>query len=138
MPLSSDDSVVVIPLINHARLLLDKLKPDGSNTHTVAAVATTSTGTPYTGLNLYHFTGGPCAELVLLANAAADNAVSELTHIVAVGNEGRGVLNPCGRCRQVLVDLCPEVKVVCKGREGQVEVVEARELLPYVYAPPGD
>jgi hypothetical protein len=33
----------------------------------------------------YHFTGGPCAEVVVIG-AAAGAGVTELTHIVAVGN----------------------------------------------------
>lgn len=111
----------------------------------VAAAATTSTGRTFTGINVYHFTGGPCAELVVLANAAAENAIGALTHIVAVGNGDRGVLSPCGRCRQVLLDICPDIRVVLRkgdaggggGGEGMgdtgMDVVYVRELLPGAY-----
>lgn len=38
-----------------------------SENHTVAAAALTKNGKVITSLNLYHFTGGPCAELALMA-----------------------------------------------------------------------
>lgn len=114
-------------LIATATALITSLPP--FTAHTVAAAALTTTGATLTGINVYHFTGGPCAELVPLGNAAG----AELALMVAVRNEGRGVLNPCGRCRQVLVELCPEVRVVVRGGDGWVEVVGVRDLLPWLY-----
>jgi cytidine deaminase len=101
-------------------------------THTVAAAVLTDDGTVATGLNLYHFTGGPCAELVALANAAA-TTTSPVRAVVAVGDRGRGVLAPCGRCRQVLADLFPEVTTLVPGPDGP-RVVPVPELLPASYA----
>lgn len=132
-----DDPTIANHLINVATTLITSLPTN--DIHSVASAALTANGTTLTGVNVYHFTGGPCAEIVLLGNAAASNAVGSLTHIVAVGNEGRGVLNPCGRCRQVLLDFCPGVKVVCVGDGGEVVVVVGiRSLLPMAYAPPLD
>jgi len=79
--------------------------------HTTAPAARAGDGRILTGLNVFHFTGGPCAELVVLGRAAAEG-VDELTQIVAVGDRDRGILSPCGRCRQVLLDLCPHIRVV--------------------------
>ena len=108
-----------------------------SEDHSVAAAALSSDGRIFTGANVYHFAGGPCAELVVLGVAAADPSTPRLTHIVAVGNKGRGVLNPCGRCRQVLRDLAPEIKVVAKEGNGKGEsglsVMRVEELLPFSY-----
>jgi cytidine deaminase len=120
-----------------------------SENHSVAAAALSSTGAIYTGVNVFHFTGGPCAELVVLGVAAAAGAVDKLTHMVAVVGRDRGnrVLSPCGRCRQVLCDLRPEIKVIveCASDAGQrgtageenrnLEVVAVTDLLParYVY-----
>jgi cytidine deaminase len=42
-------------------------------------------GHMYGGINVYHFTGGPCAELVALGHARASGA-RELVTVVAVGN----------------------------------------------------
>jgi cytidine deaminase len=79
-------------------------------------------------VNLFHFTGGPCAELVALAAARAGGA-TEITHIVAVGNHGRGVKAPCGRDRQVLADSYPQIRVVIPTASGERSVAIA-DLLP--------
>jgi cytidine deaminase len=109
-----------------------------TKTYSVASAALSSDGRIFTGMNVYHFAGGPCAEIVALGNAAAGGAADDLTLIVAVGNKKRGVIPPCGRCRQMLLDLCPEINIIVVD-ETQVEienearklkVVPNRELLP--------
>ncbi|QIG42691.1 cytidine deaminase [Nocardioides anomalus] len=100
--------------------------------HTVAAAGLTVGGRVVTGLNLSHFTGGPCSELVVLANAAAAGD-GRLVLVVAVGNRGRGVIAPCGRCRQVLLDLQPDVAVLVPDAGGATRAVPVRELLPEAY-----
>lgn len=55
----------------------------GNPDHTVAAAAMDTTGRIFSGVNVYHFTGGPCAELVVLGQAAAAEA-GPLTTMVAV------------------------------------------------------
>ena len=80
---------------------------DGGENHTVAAAAMDTTGRIHTGVNVFHFTGGPCAELVAIGAAAAANA-GPLVTIVAVGNQTRGVLAPRGRCRQVISGVLRE------------------------------
>ncbi|KAJ0423549.1 cytidine deaminase-like protein [Aspergillus carlsbadensis] len=103
-----------------------------SEDYSVASTALAADGRVFSGVNVYHFTGGPCAELVVLGIAAAAGA-TKLTHIVAVGNEGRGILSPCGRCRQVLIDLQPEIQVII-GQTGSETVVPITELLPSWYS----
>lgn len=100
--------------------------------HTVAAAARSRDGRIFTGLNAYHFTGGPCAELVVIGAAAGEGAY-ELTTIVAVGDEDRGVMPPCGRCRQVLLDYFPEIEVVIAMAD-RLRAVPVRDLLPYAYS----
>ena len=117
-------------LVAHATSLV-QTRGDGL-VHTVAAAARTTDGRIVTGLNLFHFTGGPCAELVVMANAAALGA-SGLDTIVAVGSGHRGVLAPCGRCRQVLLDRYPSTKVLVPGRDGTVAAVPVRDLVPYAF-----
>lgn len=111
-----------------ARLVAAHAKGDD---HTVACAARDRDGRIITGLNVYHFTGGPCAELVTIGAAAAVGAY-DLTTVVAVGSEDRGVLPPCGRCRQVLLDYFPRIEVVV-GTEHGLRAVPVRELLPYAY-----
>lgn len=92
---------------------------------TVGAAIRDVAGTIFTGVNLFHFTGGPCAEMVALANTGA----VEVLRVVAVGDQGRGVVSPCGRCRQVLMDLAPGIEVMLPG--GTTAPVE--QLLPRGY-----
>ncbi|NUP44693.1 MAG: cytidine deaminase [Streptomyces sp.] len=102
--------------------------------HTMAAAARARDGRIVTAVNAYHFTGGPCAELVVIG-AAATQGVYELDTIVAVGDRDRGVVSPCGRCRQVLLDYFPALKVIV-GQGDRLRAVPVTELLPesYVWA----
>lgn len=88
-------------------------------------------GSIYTGVNVDHFTSGLCAEVVALVVAAAGGS-GPIAEMVAVGSEGRGVLSPCGRCRQVLVDRHPDCRLIVPGQHGPEPVV-AWDLLPYPY-----
>lgn len=85
-------------------------------------------GRIHVGVNLHHFTGGPCAELVALGAARAGGARA-LTSIVAVGNAGRGPVGPCGRDRQVLFDYYPDIRVILPTPAG-IRSVRIRDLLP--------
>ncbi|HEV7652064.1 MAG TPA: hypothetical protein VGP26_28250 [Actinophytocola sp.] len=102
--------------------------PDEDGAHTVGAAVLADDSRTFAGVNLYHFTGGPCAELVVLGAARAQGA-REMTCIVAVGNHGRGVMGPCGRDRQVFADYYPTMRVVVPTPDGPRSVV-ATELLP--------
>lgn len=120
-------------LVAAAQEVAGSLRAD--DVHTVAAAAMDDAGRIYTGVNVAHFTGGPCAELVVLGTAAAAGA-GPLTTIVAVGDGGRGVLAPCGRCRQVLLDLHPEILAIVPTDAGPV-AKPVRDLLPFGYGAPG-
>ena len=62
---SSDFAAAEVTLVEAARSAL-RVGGDG-NIHTVAAAVLDDNDRVHVGLNLYHFTGGPCAELVALA-----------------------------------------------------------------------
>ncbi|MCX4580517.1 cytidine deaminase [Streptomyces sp. NBC_01571] len=99
--------------------------------HTMAAAARARDGRIVTAMNAYHFTGGPCAEVVVIGTAAAQGAY-DLDTIVAVGDRGRGVVPPCGRCRQVLLDYFPALKVII-GASDNLRTVSITDLLPESY-----
>ncbi|MDQ0406630.1 cytidine deaminase [Streptomyces sp. NPDC000349] len=99
--------------------------------HTMAAAARARDGRIVTAVNAFHFTGGPCAELVVIGAAAAQGA-HELDTIVAVGDRERGVVPPCGRCRQVLLDYFPALRVIV-GDGDRLRAVPVAELLPETY-----
>ena len=123
-PFASEMSV-----IEAAEELAARLGSDPN--HTVAAAAMDASGTVHTAVNVYHFTGGPCAELVVMGAAAAAGA-GPLLIIAAAGDQGRGLIPPCGRCRQAMLDLHPDVLVAVPGAEGPL-VRPIRKLLPESY-----
>lgn len=114
-------------LIEYARAIVEA-NADGL-VHTVGAAVRDREGRMFGGINLYHFTGGPCAELVALATARAQGA-GELEAIVAVGDRSRGVLAPCGRDRQVLADYHPTIRVVLPTEDG-LRSAPIAALLPW-------
>jgi cytidine deaminase len=126
-PLTDDDR----ELIELARRTVDANTDGPDGVYTMGAAVRGIDGRMYAGINLYHFTGGPCAELVALGRARAEGA-RELTTIVAVGNEGRGVVGPCGRDRQILVDYHPDIRVILPTEDGPRSVL-ATDLLPGAY-----
>jgi cytidine deaminase len=129
-PLDQQD----VELVERARQTIDASTdagPDEDGVHTVGAAVRDSDGRIFVGVNLHHFTGGPCAELVALATARANGATG-ITRIVAVGNHGRGVLAPCGRDRQVLADYYPGVRVIVPTPDGDASV-PIGELLPLAF-----
>ncbi|KAK4149206.1 cytidine deaminase-like protein [Chaetomidium leptoderma] len=111
--------------------------PASDENHTVAAAVRSHSGKTFVALNVYHFTGGPCAELSVLGTAAASGVLaSDIETIVAVcrreGNVFR-VINPCGRCRQTLLDYNPEIKVIVLNTEGKEVMAKVRDLMVYAY-----
>ena len=109
---------------------------------TVGSAAICSDGRIFTGINVFHFSGGPCAENVALANATAAGVASalspgvgdgaQLTTIVAVTNDDRGVISPCGRCRQMMFDFYPDIQVIVRDGS-ELRVVGMTDLLPFAY-----
>lgn len=106
---------IVHKLVAAAHATIAKVDKTNQTAHQVGAAALSADGhTIFTGINVTHFNGGPCAELVTLGAAAAGGCgvPGALTHMVAVRNDGVTVLSPCGRCRQVLMDLHPGIRVI--------------------------
>lgn len=119
-----------------AALKLVASLPD-TDEHTVAAAAMDAREPIFIGVNVDHFTGGPCAEVVVRGVAAAAAAAPLIT-MVPVGNDGRGILPPCGRCRQVLSDYFPDIGVIMPAwpdEEGPTRV-RVSSLLPGTYLRP--
>ena len=123
------DQAIIDSLVASASEMLAR-SGDGDN-HTVAAAIYADDGKVYGGLNVYHFTGGPCAEITALGRLVSDSSAKPLA-IVAVADRDRGVIAPCGRCRQILTDYCPDIEVVLRTESG-IEAVPLTTLLPYVY-----
>lgn len=126
-----------LELVEIARRTIDATTDAGPNldgVHTMGAAVRSADGAAYTGVNLYHFTGGPCAELVALGTARAQGA-RRITHIVAVGNHGRGPAAPCGRDRQVLLDYYPGIRVILPTPDGLRSIL-IEDLIPLAFVRP--
>ncbi|GIE80612.1 cytidine deaminase [Actinoplanes philippinensis] len=115
-------------LIELARSIVDANTDGEHGIYTMGAAVRAVDGSMYGGINLYHFLGGPCAELVALGHARASGA-RELTTIVAVGNHGRGPVGPCGRDRQILFDYHPGIRVILPTEKG-LRSVRITDLMP--------
>lgn len=124
-----------LQVIAAAESLAARLGTDES--HTVAAAVMDTYGRIHTGVNVHHFTGGPCAELVAIGTAAAAEA-GPLVTIAAAGDGGRGLMSPCGRCRQVILDLHPDALVAIPGADpaGAADIAPISTLLPRYYRQP--
>ncbi|MFR9729347.1 ASCH domain-containing protein [Saccharopolyspora sp. MS10] len=118
-----------LELVRRASAVFDSAKLTAN--HQVSAAACDARGEVFIGMNVSHFTGGPCAEPVAIGQAAAAGA-AELTTMVAVLARGRRVIPPCGRCRQQLYDYFPRARVIVHGKNG-LESVPITELLPLPY-----
>ena len=127
-----DDEIALVELARETIDATTDAGPDEDGVHTMGAAVRAEDGRLFAGVNLYHFTGGPCAELVALGVARAGGA-TRLTHIVAVGNHGRGPIGPCGRDRQVLFDYHPGIRVILPTRDG-VRSVTIEDLMPLATA----
>jgi cytidine deaminase len=102
----------------------------GDDTYTVAAALRLDDGEVVVGMNVHHFTGGPCAEPVALGAARAATSAAPAV-IVAVDADGE-VLAPCGRCRQQLLDLTPDIDVIVPTHEA-LRRVPVSSTLPWAY-----
>src|SRR3954467_4878837 len=117
-----------LDLVDFARQIVDENTDGEDGVYTMGAAVLGADGKMYGGINLYHFPGGPCAELVALGHARASGA-RELTTIVAVGNLGRGPVGPCGRDRQILLDYHPGIRVLLPTADG-IRSVRILDLMP--------
>lgn len=93
----------------------------------VAAAIRSRSGRVYTGICLDMACGiGFCAEHAAVAEMLKARE-TEVAAVVAVGR--RGVLAPCGRCRELLAQVSPG-NMGCRVLLPGGRVAELRELLP--------
>lgn len=121
-------------LIRRALLVLEKNFDDGVYNHTVGCALLTRGGSIYTGVNCDGIHGS-CAEYITVG-AAISAGERELDTIVAGHDKAHNfVLSPCGNCRQMLFEYCPDIKVILNDEEGNLIKVAARDLLPFAWTP---
>jgi len=125
-----------VELLHIAQTLLGRVWVHGR--HEVATALRTVDGAIYTGV---HMEGSCrrssiCAEGVALGTARAGIATGEPLDIVAVVSvqiKPAGhyrIIAPCGVCRELISDYCPDARVWITGDDG-ILAVAALDLLPY-------
>ncbi len=119
-------------LIKLAMEALERNFDEGVYNHTVGCALRCKNGNVYTGVNCDGIHGS-CAEFIAIG-AAITAGERELDAIVAVHEKARNfLLPPCGNCRQMLLEYCPDIKVILNDEMGDMTKVEIKDLLPLAY-----
>ena len=121
-------------LIEIALQVLKSNFDDGIYNHTVGCALLCKNGKIYKGVNCDGIHGS-CAEYITIG-IAISNGEREFDTIVAVHDkQDKYVISPCGNCRQMLFEYCPDIKVILNDGNGNLIKVKARDLLPFAWAP---
>ena len=121
-------------LIQLALCCLEKNFDDGVYNHTVGCALLCKNGKVYTGVNCDGIHGS-CAEYITMGIAISAGE-REFDTIVSVHEKAtNGVIAPCGNCRQMLVEYCPDIKVIVNDDSGKLVKVGIRDLLPFAWKP---
>ncbi len=121
-------------LITTALDVLNKNFDDGVYNHTVGCALLCKNGNVYKGVNCDGIHGS-CAEYITVG-IAISSGEREFDTIVAVHDKQEDyVVSPCGNCRQMLFDYCPDIKVIIRDGTGELVKVTAEDLLPFPWRP---
>ncbi len=99
----------------------------------VGAALLTSTGKVFTGCNIENSSYGLtiCAERTALFKAISEG--HKKFKALAIAADEDGFTSPCGACRQVIIDLAGNIDVILTKRNGDIEVVRMKDLLPHAF-----
>ena len=119
-------------LIRRGLEVLARNFDDGVYNHTVGCTLLCKNGNIYTGINCDGIHGS-CAEYVTIGMAISAGE-REFDTIVAVHDKHLNqVIPPCGNCRQMLFEYCPDIKVIVNDENGKLIKVTASDLLPFAW-----
>ena len=119
-------------LIKIALEVLEKNFDDGVYNHTVGCAILCKNGNIYKGVNCDGIHGS-CAEYITIGTAISSGE-REFDTIVATHDKAtNSVVSPCGNCRQMLYEYCPDIKVIINDENGKLIKVKARDLLPFAW-----
>ncbi len=121
-------------LIEIALKCLNDNFDDGVYNHTVGCALLCKNGEIYKGVNCDGIHGS-CAEYITMG-IAISNSERGFDTIVAVHDKAPNcVVSPCGNCRQMLFEYCPNIKVIVNDENGNLIKVTAKDLLPFAWQP---
>ena len=119
-------------LIQAALEVLSRNFDDGVYNHTVGSALRCKNGNVYLGVNCDGIHGS-CAEFISIG-AAITAGERDFDTIVAVHDKALNqLLPPCGNCRQMLLEYCPEIKVIINDDTSNIVKVCIKDLLPFAY-----
>ena len=119
-------------LIQTALKVLEENFDDGIYNHTVGCAILCKNGNIYKGVNCDGIHGS-CAEYITMGIAISQGE-RDFDTIVAVHEKAaNSVISPCGNCRQMLFEYCPDIKVIVNDENGNLIKVKARDLLPFAW-----
>ncbi|MCA1039078.1 cytidine deaminase [Bacillus infantis] len=122
-------------LIEEAKKARDKAYVPYSN-FPVGAALLTEDGKVYHGCNIENaaYSMCNCAERTAIFKAYSEGD-KKYTAMAVVADTERPV-SPCGACRQVISELCPNtMKVVLTNLKGDINELTVEELLPGAFSP---
>lgn len=115
------------------RIALDKIEQNFDHqryNHTVGAAVRCKNGNIYAGVNCDGIHGA-CAEYVTMGIAISQGE-REFDTIVAVHKDfPNQVIAPCGNCRQMLVEYCPDIRVILNDYDNHLVKVGIKDLIPF-------
>jgi len=99
----------------------------------VGAALLTTSHKIFTGCNVENNSYGLtiCAERNAICNAVADGE-TEFLAMAIVADTPEPVL-PCGACRQVMAEFCPDLHLICANLKDQTAEYTLTGLLPNVF-----
>ncbi len=119
-------------LIQTALKVLAENFDDNIYHHTVGCALRCRNGKVYKGVNCDGIHGS-CAEYITIGTAISAGE-REFDTIVAVNEHSvNSVISPCGNCRQMLIEYCPDIKVILNDDDGKLVKVCIKDLLPFAW-----
>ena len=98
--------------------------------HTVGCAVRCRDGSVFRGVNCDGIHGS-CAEYIAMGMAVSAGERAFDTIVAVHDGHPNGVIPPCGNCRQMLYEYCPDIRVIVNDADGRLIAVTARDLLPF-------
>ncbi len=102
----------------------------------VGAALLCADGTVFTGCNVENAAYGStiCAERTAVVKAVSEGHRDDWTALAVVGNGG-DYCWPCGACRQMLHEFCPELTLLVARGDREFVRLSLAELFPHGFGP---
>ncbi len=125
-PLTEQDRALLSAALDIQKQNLD----EGTWNHTVGCALRCQNGQIYRGVNC-DGNHGACAEYITMGMAISAGQRDFDTIVAAHPSHPNSILAPCGNCRQMLLEYCPQILVIVNDENGHPIKVAARDLLPF-------